>query len=309
MLTIDPALEAQHYRLRTAGDTTTIAGGSELGVLYGAYRYAELLGVRFYLHEDVLPDEPLKELPAVDETGKPVFGVRGILPFHDFAQGPDLWEADDYKAVLSQMVKLRMNFIGLHTYSECGWGSEPTVWIGMPEDVGPEGRPKFSYASYYVNTERTTGGQKAGRTDKFGYGASELFESDVWGPSVMRGLMPHGKTVEEKNEGFARLKGRPESSSATIVLANVAGSRLSAIAASSARCSSMPFSSAGLKSATLILLNGGTPPWGPAYGASRGSSFMAGSSAANESGLRQAVRTAAQAEADRKVRRLITRAH
>ena len=203
-LRVDGALLPEQYRLKSEGERLTITGGSDVGVLYGAYRYAELLGVRFYLHEDVWPDELLPELPAVDETGKPVFGVRGILPFHDFAQGPDLWEADDYKAVLAQMVKLRMNFIGLHTYSECGWGSEPTVWIGMPEDVGREGRPKFSYASYYVNTERTTGGQKAGRTGKFGYGASGLFESDVWGPSVMRGLMPHGKTVEEKNEVFAR---------------------------------------------------------------------------------------------------------
>jgi alpha-L-rhamnosidase len=207
VLRVDSALEPQQYRLKSEGERLTITGGSDVGVLYGAYRYAELLGVRFYLHEDVLPDEPLKELPAVDETAKPVFGVRGILPFHDFAQGPDLWEADDYKAVLSQMVKLRMNFIGLHNYSECGWGSEPTVWIGMPDDVGTGGRPKFSYSSYYANTERTTGGQKAARTHTFGYGASELFESDVWGPSVMRGLMPHGNTVEEKNEVFARTGG------------------------------------------------------------------------------------------------------
>ena len=204
VLRVDSSLLPQQYRLKSEGAGLTISGGSDVGVLYGAYRYAELLGVRFYLHEDVLPDERLKELPAVDETGTPMFGVRGILPFHDFAQGPDLWEADDYKAVLSQMVKLRMNFIGLHTYSECGWGSEPTVWIGMPEDVGTGGRPEFSYSSYYANTERTTGGQKAERTNKFGYGASELFESDVWGPSVMRGLMPHGKTIEEKNEVFAR---------------------------------------------------------------------------------------------------------
>ena len=204
VLRVDGDLQPQQYRLKSEGERLTITGGSDVGVLYGAYRYAELLGVRFYLHEDVLPDEPLKELPAVDESGNPVFGVRGILPFHDFAQGPDLWEADDYKAVLSQMVKLRMNFIGLHTYSECGWGSEPTVWIGMPEDVGTGGRPKFSYSSYYANTERTTGGQKAGRTNNFGYGASELFESDVWGPSVMRGLMPNGKTIEERNEVFER---------------------------------------------------------------------------------------------------------
>jgi hypothetical protein len=204
-LAVDPALGREQFRLRTQGATLTISGGSDVAVLYGAYALAERLGVRFYLHGDVMPDEQIPfALPVLDETHQPVFETRGILPFHDFPQGPDLWEADDYKAVLAQMVKLRMNFIGLHTYTECGWGSEPTAWIGLPGDVGPDGRPTFSYASFYVNTERNTGGQQGRKTGQYGYGASDLFESDAWGPSVMRGLMPHGQTVEEKNEVFAR---------------------------------------------------------------------------------------------------------
>src|SRR5690242_10140797 len=60
-LKIDPSLGAQEYRITS----DAITGGSDVGVLYGAYRYAELLGVRFYLDGDVIPDEPLKELPAI----------------------------------------------------------------------------------------------------------------------------------------------------------------------------------------------------------------------------------------------------
>ena len=30
------------------------------GTLYAAYRLAEVLGVRFYLHGDVIPDEPME---------------------------------------------------------------------------------------------------------------------------------------------------------------------------------------------------------------------------------------------------------
>ena len=59
-LKIDPSLGAEEYRITP----DRIVGGSDLGVLYGAYRYAERLGVRFYLHGDVVPDEPLKELPG-----------------------------------------------------------------------------------------------------------------------------------------------------------------------------------------------------------------------------------------------------
>ena len=84
-----------------------------------AYRLAEVLGVRFYLHGDVVPDEPMEwELPTLDERGAPLFALRGIQPFHDFPEGPDWWNRDDYLAVIGQLPKLRMNFFGLHTYPE-----------------------------------------------------------------------------------------------------------------------------------------------------------------------------------------------
>ena len=39
----------------------------------------------------------------------------------------------------TQIPKLRMNFFGLHTYPQGGVGPEPTVWIGLAEDVNPDG--------------------------------------------------------------------------------------------------------------------------------------------------------------------------
>ena len=49
----------------------TISGGSPIAVLYGAYHFAENLGVRFYLHGDVIPDERISlPLPALDETAQ-----------------------------------------------------------------------------------------------------------------------------------------------------------------------------------------------------------------------------------------------
>jgi len=58
----DPVtLKPQHFRLRTTrqGDAVRleVAGGDGLGTLYAAYRLAEHLGVRFYLHGDVVPDD------------------------------------------------------------------------------------------------------------------------------------------------------------------------------------------------------------------------------------------------------------
>ena len=69
VLQVDTTLQPQQYRLKSDGKTLTISGGSDVGVLYGAYAFAEKLGVRFYLHGDVIPDEKIPfALPVLDET-------------------------------------------------------------------------------------------------------------------------------------------------------------------------------------------------------------------------------------------------
>ena len=90
-------MEEQTYRLKTVvangRKKLRITGGSGVAVLYGAYHFVETLGVRFYMHGDVIPDEqiPLR-LPQIDKVGKPLFKLRGIQPFHDFPEGPDWWK-------------------------------------------------------------------------------------------------------------------------------------------------------------------------------------------------------------------------
>ncbi len=105
-----------------------VTGGDSIGTLYAAYRFAEHLGARFYMHGDTIPDKRIAlKVPKLDEKGKPLFNLRGIQPFHDFPEGPDWWNTDDYKAVIAQLPKMRMNFFGLHTYPQGGVGPEPTV--------------------------------------------------------------------------------------------------------------------------------------------------------------------------------------
>ncbi len=114
------SLGPQQYLLKTIafGDhqAVLITGGDSIGTLYAAYRFAEHLGVRFYMHGDTIPDNHIAlKMPKLDEKGKPLFNLRGIQPFHDFPEGPDWWNTDDYKAIIAQLPKMRMNFFGLHT--------------------------------------------------------------------------------------------------------------------------------------------------------------------------------------------------
>ena len=182
-----------------------LAGGDDPGTLYAAYRLAEDLGVRFYLHGDVVPDEPVEwELPTLDERAAPLFALRGIQPFHDFPEGPDWWNRDEYLAVIGQLPKLRMNFFGLHTYPEERPNAEPTVWIGLTADQGANGNVKFSYPSSYMNTLRGNWGYAAEKTGDYVFGSAALFERDDYGPEVMFGFMPSPTTLEASNEVFER---------------------------------------------------------------------------------------------------------
>ncbi|NTV80471.1 MAG: hypothetical protein HGA24_03510, partial [Candidatus Aminicenantes bacterium] len=210
------ALGPEDYWLKTlprrSARTVLVAGGSGPAGLYGAYQLAEMLGVRFGLEGDIVPDARVAapELD-LDETGRPLFPVRGIQPFHDFPEGPDWWTLEDYKAILGQLPKLRMNFFGLHTYPEnpskekgATPNAEPTVWIGRAADFGPDGNVVASYPASYQNTARGNWGYEAKLTSDFHFGASLLFDRDDFGNDVMEGFSPGPATDEASNEVFNR---------------------------------------------------------------------------------------------------------
>lgn len=203
------SLRPQHHLLKTIGgggsQRLLVVGGDDAGTLYAAYRFAEHLGVRFGLDEDVLPDARVElKLPRLDELSRPAFELRGIQPFHDFPEGPDWWSTEHYRAVISQLPKLRMNFFGLHTYPEGGVGPEPAVWIGMPGDVAEGAAVRRSYPSSWMNTLRGTWGYAPRRTREYAFGASQLFDRDEYGPDVMRGHAPLPTTPQACNDVFGR---------------------------------------------------------------------------------------------------------
>ena len=206
------------YYLKSMSDNhrqvLVIAGSGPVETLYGAYRFAEHFGVRFYLHGDTIPDARKDlRLSGIDEVSMPVFETRGILPFHNFPAGPDWWNTDDYLMVISQLCKMGMNFMGLHSYPRSGHaeksekeGPEPTVWIGLPEDVTADGKITFSYPSYYAHTLRP--GRRWGfdpmKTSAFHGGTTKLFEKNGYGPLVMDGRMPELADQESCHHVFER---------------------------------------------------------------------------------------------------------
>ena len=186
-----------------------IIGADPIGTLYGSYLFAERLGVRFALHGDIIPDEKIdfENIPDIDEKAEPVFVKRGLLPFHDFPEGPDWWTTDDWKSAITQLVKLRMNFIGLHTYPEGALGPEPTVWIGLPEDCNEDGTVRIADKTSWHNTQRyhSYGLYLPQKTSEFNFAGDQVFESDLHGPEINKGSdYPFPRTDEQANEMFYR---------------------------------------------------------------------------------------------------------
>ena len=88
---------------------------SPLAAMYATSTAMEQLGVRFHLHGDSMPrpggraptlHTALARLSKLRLLQTPSMSVRGILPFHDFAQGPDWWDRNDYEFTFEQLAEL-----------------------------------------------------------------------------------------------------------------------------------------------------------------------------------------------------------
>jgi len=170
--------EGYHLKVLSQGrqHLLVIAALKPVGVLYGVYDLLERLGIGFYLGGDTFPPKGLPvRVPAdLDQVCKPVFGIRGSLPWYNFLDSPTTWDLQDYKHFFEQMAKQRFNFVGFHTYD-----SEPFVpyeWQGQLVYAGP----LASSLTYGWGTVRGL------KTADFGFGTGEYFDRD---PFASRSLL------------------------------------------------------------------------------------------------------------------------
>lgn len=201
------ALGEQEYCLKsTISNQLLIIGGSRVAALYGAYKFLESTGIGFALDGDIIPDEQLSaiRISGFNKTYKPAFDLRGIQPFHDFPEGPDWWNADDYKAIITQLPKLGMNFIGFHNYPEkviknvIKSFAEPLVWIGTKDQFNADGTVKSAHPVSHANTRDSNfWGRSPEKTSDFLFGSSQLFEDDYFGADYMKNISPWPHTTPE----------------------------------------------------------------------------------------------------------------
>jgi len=211
---------SEHLILTQRDDplTVLVAGGDGQGALYAAYFFAhEVLGVHFSIAGDVLPAANATRLPdaagwgEIDLADSPRFPLRGLQPFYNFAEGPDWWSDDHWRAVLASAAKMRMNMVALHTYSPTRsiggptpgapaggtysttgqWQGQPQCWIGTPGGLTADGNVTAAgaYGVAWASTAVGSFSIQDGRgTSGYPWGGSLAFASECHAnPQVFHG--------------------------------------------------------------------------------------------------------------------------
>ena len=107
-------LSDQGYVLRPAKvDTIPVfqaAGRSPVATTWAVYDLVERWGVRYELHGDLFPDRPgPMRLPDGPIVCEPDLRLRAFRTYNDFANNPCRWPAEDYRVLIDQLAKMRMN--------------------------------------------------------------------------------------------------------------------------------------------------------------------------------------------------------
>ncbi len=116
-------LTDQGYVLKTltvdGGKTLIITATDPQGVLYGVYGLLDdYYNIGFYMGGDVIPTpKRALEIVNVDERKRPRQHTRGMLPWTNFPQSATVYSFEDYRFVLDQMAKMRMNLLHIHNYN------------------------------------------------------------------------------------------------------------------------------------------------------------------------------------------------
>lgn len=103
----------------------------------------------------------------------------------DFPEGPDWWGLDEQKRVLEAVAQMKGNRIGFHTYPyspNAGTGvNEPAVWVGLKDQVNPDGTVSSAYTTSWANTLRAEWGYEPINTSAYPFGAASMFDADCFG--------------------------------------------------------------------------------------------------------------------------------
>jgi hypothetical protein len=175
--------EGESYELRYDVDsrTLTIDGANEMAALYAIFDFLEQQGVYFGLDGAIYPPLPAVTLIVPDQNApwirRPLFATRGLQPWPDFLNCITVFNEEDIRAYLEAMMRMRLNTLGLHVYAQSDKWVEPF----LPFEYDGVG-----YTAFADTTATDRWGYLPQRTSRYGMGAAQYYDDEVFGSDAAR---------------------------------------------------------------------------------------------------------------------------
>jgi len=158
-----------------------LSGASPQSTLYAVFEFLQQQGAFFGLDGEVFPLDPRQtlSLPVAGNPwrSQPRFDVRGLVPWPDFLNCITVFNTEDHRAYLEAMLRMRHNTLGIHVYS----GSNQWAESFLSFEYGGVGHVGFT---------DTTATQRWGylpqRTSRYGMGAEQFYDGEVFGSDATR---------------------------------------------------------------------------------------------------------------------------
>ncbi|MFI0238913.1 beta-N-acetylhexosaminidase [Streptomyces sp. NPDC016845] len=151
-LSIDPALDAESYRLRVTETGVDLTGGAADGVFWGAQTLRQLLG------PDAFRRAPLPgrawELPLVTVEDSPRFGWRGAML--DVAR--HFMPKDGVLRFIDLLAAHKLNVFHFHLSDDQGWRVEIKRYPKLTQDASWRTRTKWGHRASELWDDKPHGG-------------------------------------------------------------------------------------------------------------------------------------------------------
>jgi hypothetical protein len=191
-----PMLSKQgHIVRRVNARTMILAGGSSAAVAWAVYELLERYGVRYLLHEDVIPENAdAFHLPALDLTFEPVQKIRSWRQFNVLPFGPMMWSLEQQRTFINQLFKLKFNGIYLNIWPQHPLvdyrigGIRKTSWgLLFPEQI-PINRDNIGRENLWPDMPVLTNPEFRG--------VATFDEALVAGRRLFNGILDHAQSLE-----------------------------------------------------------------------------------------------------------------
>lgn len=174
-------LEHESYKITPTARGAALQASTEQGLLFAVFDFLERQGMVFGLDGTVAPlDRPeTLVLPRYGQTwnGAPAFKTRGLLPWPDFLNCVSVYNAEDFNAYFSAMMRMRFNMFALHAYTQ----NPPLAESYLSFDFAGSG-----HIASLEDTTSTSWGYTPQRTSTFKMGGAEFFDRETFGSDAVR---------------------------------------------------------------------------------------------------------------------------